>query len=71
MEVIRSIFKDLARELPKPQVLILIGARQVGKTFLMEKLQNYLKNKGKRTRYFNLEIPRDSRLFAGDVIELY
>lgn len=71
MEVIRSIFKDLTGELSRPQVLILIGARQVGKTFLMGKLQDYLKSKGKKAKYFNLEIPRDSRLFAGDLIELY
>jgi len=71
MEVIRSNFEYLASELSKPQVLILIGARQVGKTFLMGKLQNYLKQKGKKASYFNLEIPRDSRLFASNIIELY
>ena len=71
MRVKRFVFKELIKELSTKSVLILIGPRQVGKTFLMNQLKDYLTKKNKRTKYFNLEIPRDSRLFAKDIVELY
>ena len=42
---------------------VLIGARQVGKTYLMRILQAQLKAKGKKTVYFNLDIHGDRAMF--------
>ena len=58
-------------ELENQKVLILLGARQVGKSHLMKELEDYVLNNDRQTQFFNLEIPEDSRLFAKDKVELY
>ena len=71
MDVKRSIYDQLVKELSKPEVLILVGARQVGKTFLLNELEKHVKSKKKRSKYYNLELPRDALLFNKDIEELY
>lgn len=71
MRVKRSIYEKLKRELDKPEVLILVGARQVGKTFLLNELEKHIKYKKKKSKYFNLELPTDSLLFNKDTVDLY
>lgn len=71
MLVQRDCFEDLTQSLKKSEILILIGARQVGKTHLMTKLEKFAKAKKKKTKYFNLEIPEDSRYFNQDIVNLY
>jgi predicted AAA+ superfamily ATPase len=44
MEIKRSIFKDLVRDLDDQNILILLGARQVGKSTLMLQLKKNRKN---------------------------
>ena len=46
----RNIYPALVQDSQNPKIIILIGARQVGKTYLMKKLANELKN----YRYFNV-----------------
>jgi len=67
----RDSFDDLIKCLKKSEILILIGARQVGKTHLMIELEKFAKAKKKKTKYFNLEIPKDSRYFNQDLVSLY
>ena len=67
----RDSFDDLIKCLKKSEILILIGARQVGKTHLMIELEKFAKAKKKKTKYFNLEIPEDSRYFNQDLVSLY
>lgn len=71
MKIIREIYADLIKELKEPETLILIGARQVGKTFLLNELEGYIKSNKKRSKYFNLELPRDNIVFNKDIVELY
>jgi len=71
MEIGREIFDELKINLEKPEILILIGARQVGKTYLMNQLEKFAKSKKIKTKYYNLEIPQDSRFFSQDTVDLY
>lgn len=57
IEIKREIYKILEKEFAYPEITILLGARQVGKTFLMNKLLNYAQKKGKRARFYDLEQP--------------
>ena len=69
MNIERNVYKALADEISKPDVSILQGSRQVGKTFLLNELKNEAEKQGKRVQYFNLEIPADLVQFnATDVI---
>lgn len=54
----RDIVTQIIPFLGTNNVIVLHGARQVGKTHLMYYLENYLKNQGKPTHYIDLE---DSR----------
>ncbi len=69
--IFRPIFNELKEELKNQKILILLGARQVGKTYLMQELENEVLNEDKQVKFFNLEIPSDSRFFAQDEAELY
>lgn len=63
----REIFSQIAEHLEKPEITIIIGARQVGKTVFLEQLRRWLKEKKKvpenRIFYYNLDILRDKELF--------
>ncbi|KAB2840031.1 ATP-binding protein [bacterium] len=71
MEIIRSIFNKLEAELPNRAVSILLGARQVGKSTLMEQLQRSARKKGLSTVYYNLELSSDLEKFSGDAKGIY
>lgn len=59
MRIKRSIFNELISQFDEPKISVLIGPRQVGKTFLLRELEAKAKEKGLRTGYFDLEIPDD------------
>ncbi|MBI3298705.1 MAG: ATP-binding protein [Elusimicrobia bacterium] len=63
MKITRRCFAELVKEIRRPEISILLGPRQVGKTFLLRELQRQARKAGLRTRYFNLEIPSDLRVF--------
>jgi len=65
MQIERWIYKDLRRELGEPQVLVLTGPRQVGKTTLLRALESAAREAGRRTRYFDLEQPADLAALTG------
>lgn len=54
----RSILNKLQQELTRPEILILLGPRQVGKTTLLRMLEDYAKQKGLRVAFFDLEQPQ-------------
>jgi uncharacterized protein len=60
----REILASLKEELANHKILILLGARQVGKTTLMNELEEYLLNDDKKVQFYNLEIPDDSLVFS-------
>lgn len=63
----REIFTRLISHLQKPEISLLIGARQVGKTVLLGMLRDYLikekKVETKNVLYFNLDIEKDWEFF--------
>lgn len=71
MVIVREILEQLKDSLDDPEILILIGARQVGKTFLLNKLEEYVLKKKQKVKYYNLELPVDSRFFNQDIVSLY
>lgn len=66
MDINRIIYKELATEINKPFISILIGPRQVGKTFLMRQLEEKCRLNGLKALFSNLEDPDDLRSFGGD-----
>ena len=59
MRIKRSIFNRLAEQIQNPKISILMGPRQVGKTFLLKVLEERARKMGLKTRYFDLEQPDD------------
>lgn len=65
MEIKRLICNDLRREFTEPEVLVLVGPRQVGKTTLMRWLEGEARAVSKRTRFLDLEQPADLAALGG------
>lgn len=57
MEINRSIINKLASDFSEKSTSILVGARQVGKTYLMCKIEERAKFLGLKTAFFDLEQP--------------
>lgn len=53
----RFVFKQLQKEIRQPEINILLGPRQVGKTTLLRMLEDAAKKEGLRTAFFDLEQP--------------
>lgn len=62
MEFKRTIYGSLQNDLNSKKITILFGARQVGKSYLLKKLEKENKKK-RKSKYFNLEKPEDLALF--------
>ncbi|OGR96649.1 MAG: hypothetical protein A2V88_02020 [Elusimicrobia bacterium RBG_16_66_12] len=71
MKIARSCFEDLVKEIERPEVSILLGPRQVGKTFLLRELQKQARGSGLGTRYSDLEIPSDLMAFNKTDAEVF
>jgi len=59
MLIERFICKDLWREASQPEIVILTGPRQVGKTTLHRWVEEQARRSGKATRFLDLEQPSD------------
>ncbi|MCE2928778.1 MAG: AAA family ATPase, partial [Candidatus Caenarcaniphilales bacterium] len=46
-----------------PEIILLIGARQVGKSTLMRRLEIKLQEQGEKTVFLNLDIEADAKYF--------
>ena len=57
-QINRLIFHRLQQEITQPEVNILLGARQVGKTTLLHALESYAQSAGYKTAFFDLEQPQ-------------
>jgi predicted AAA+ superfamily ATPase len=66
MDVERSLFPILEGEVGKPFVSVLMGTRQVGKSWLMRKLYRAFGDKGISSAYFDLEDPYTLKAFNAD-----
>lgn len=54
----RFVLENLKSEIRQPEVTILLGPRQVGKTTILKELQKYAKKSGYTTSFFDLEQPQ-------------
>ncbi len=70
MKIKREIFLKLQNEISRPFISILIGPRQVGKSFLLSEIEKECKRSGLKTMFFNLEFPEDLRAFTGSEEEI-
>ena len=59
----RKLFSEIKEHISKKEISFIIGPRQAGKTTLMLMLQKYLKEKGERTLFLNLDIEQDKEFF--------
>lgn len=59
----REILSEIRKHLENPEITIIIGARQVGKTTMMRSLQKELDKVGKTSFYLNLDIQTDRQHF--------
>ena len=71
MEINRRVLPRLVEELKRPEISILLGPRQGGKSFLLRKLEAAAKILGMTTSYFDMELPHDLRLFNKPDEELF
>lgn len=66
MKIKRSLFNKLYGEISEPEITILLGARQTGKTTLMNHLESEAKKQGFSTCFFNLESSSDLSRLSGN-----
>ncbi|OQX87673.1 ATPase [candidate division KSB1 bacterium 4484_87] len=59
----RKILPDILIHLSAPEITLITGARQVGKTTLMHEVKNILDGQNKKTLYFNLDFESDFYYF--------
>jgi predicted AAA+ superfamily ATPase len=63
----REIFPKISRHLKQPEITLITGSRQVGKTVLLKMIQDYLVENNKIDKenilYFNLDIIKDWEFF--------
>ncbi len=71
MKIRREIAARLESEFNRKEISILLGPRQVGKTFLLDELAKIAKKKKLRFRYYNLEVPSDTIIFNRPDTEIF
>ncbi len=59
----RKLLANIRGHLSKPEISLIIGPRQAGKTTLMRMLENELVSEGKKTVFLNYDIDRDRQFF--------
>lgn len=63
----RKLLQPLREHLSKPEITLIIGPRQAGKTTLMRLLQEDLQNESLKTIWFNLDIENDKQFFQSQL----
>lgn len=66
----RSIFNEIIKYLETDDILVIHGARQVGKTHLLYLIQNHLKENNRESYYIDLEDSRNLDILNAGVDEL-
>lgn len=68
LEIRRALTADLKHHINKPEITILIGPRQAGKTTLLKEIASDLIEAGQKILFFNLDIEKDRRFFTGQEV---
>ncbi len=67
----RKMYATLLDSEKSKKISLIFGARQVGKTYLLKKLDDNLSSKKSKSRYFNLEFPDHSIEFNASESEIF
>jgi len=59
----RTLYSQLKKHLSQPEISLILGPRQAGKTTLMLKLAEELTRKNQATAFFNLDVLEDKQFF--------
>ncbi|MGB9892391.1 MULTISPECIES: ATP-binding protein [Thermodesulfovibrio] len=59
----RKLLEDIRKHLTKPEITLIVGPRQAGKTTIMKTLEEELKKSGEKTLYLNLDTEYDKEHF--------
>lgn len=73
MRIKRPILNKLLEEFTRPEIVILLGARQAGKTTLLKMLAEEAQRQGRKAAFFDLEQPQVIAGFNksdGEIIEM-
>jgi len=68
----RNVLNKLEQEITRPEIVIVLGARQVGKTTVLKALQKYADKQGLKSTFYDLEQPRilaDFNLSSNELID--
>ena len=71
MLIIRDVLYEARSHLTSPDILLFIGARQAGKTTILNQLQEELNNRGEATHFVNLENPEYLKLLDASPKNLF
>ena len=63
MKLFRDVYGDLLAHMDRPEISVLLGARQIGKSTLMRQLFVALKERGEQVDFLSLEDPEILQLF--------
>ncbi len=63
MEIQRDLLAKVRAHLQEPEITLVVGPRQAGKTTLLRALADELKRQGETVLFFNLDIDRDASYF--------
>jgi hypothetical protein len=64
MLIKRSILPHIEAHLQRPEITVITGARQIGKTTILRMLQQRCEEAGRRTLFFNLDVEIDFGYFS-------
>lgn len=64
MDIKRSILPKIIESLEEPEITVLVGARQVGKTYITRLLQKHLEKMSFKSLYINLDIQKDREILS-------
>src|SRR3989338_1414941 len=64
MQIKRTINYQIKKHISRPEITLIVGPRQVGKTTLITEIGDELKNQGEKVVIFNLDIEDDFGLFT-------
>ncbi|SHH48203.1 ATP-binding protein [Thermosipho atlanticus] len=59
----RNILKKIKKHLNKPEITVITGPRQSGKTTIMKIIEKELISKGEKTLFLNLDVEEDMKYF--------
>lgn len=61
--VFRKVYVELEKHLSSPEISLVLGPRQAGKTTILRKLQSELERKGEATVFLNIDVVEDRQFF--------